>query len=718
MHSSRTPPLSNSSTPINRDYGSRPMSSGHRRDSSYASAGGIENDSEDIELLRNSQAALKGLNRRSMTFDAQTRSYDSRLTSAKPDTRSSPSPQTTVTRKPVQLTDSLDSTPRAKQRLSSFVSEEESLFDKSSLPSAADIKRQHRQNTESQPVTQKKVMTPAQFEQYKKEQERARKLSGSSKDSTDDESGDDYEDDEDLERDKQASKQRRKQEAHLAVYRQQMMKVTGETPTDLPSLKTSFDKMNVSTPNLMQRSSTPTFSLNDGPAQRTSDDEDEEVPLGILAAHGFPNKARPPAAGGPGTNISFRSETYPPPAPSTAGASRASVMPAFARKLPQDPYYGAGLVNQPNRESLAFGNKSPSSISSASPQPQSPQQQGAAHPAGLVGVIAGEERARAARRGSPNAQGGFNALPQGMQQSMMDPNQASQQQMAQMAQFMQTQMQFMQQMQTMMAQGLPIGQQQQPPMVPPHMMQQPMSAGGLMSPQMAQQQQMMMMQQQNGMLSPNGQFIPRPMSQSVPNSPAAVMQGPRSQSMLASSGPMPWGAQQDRRGSYAPSMMSGALLGGGGGGGGYPTQGYTPSIAPSERSNVGMPSRYRPVSISPSAAMGDEINPPPPLPPHSARPGSAMSMSSTNLLQPSQSRLSVPNGSNSNHSRPVSQLSSGGSLSAMGGVGRKTIKNRDSDSDEEEGWEAMKAKRDAKRMERLGKKQGSLLDVYVPATDV
>ena len=509
-----------------------------------------------------------------------------------------------------------------------------------------------------------------------------------SKDSTDDESGDDYDDDDGLERDKQAAKQRRKQEASLAVYRQKMMKVTGETPSDLPNLRTPFPP-----PALHHGSGPPTLSLNDGPPQASSDDEDEEVPLGILAAHGFPAKGRPPTAGAPGTNISFRSETYPPPAPSTAGGSRTSTLPAFARRLPQDPYYGAGLVNQANRESLAFGNKSPASVSTAAlsqaQPPPPPPQDGVPHPAGLVGVIAGEERARAARRGSPNAQGGFGpALPQGMPSPMMDPTQASHQQMAQMNQFLQTQMHFMQQMQAMMAQGLPVGQH--PPMPPAHS-QLPMPGHGFTSPQMAPPQQQWTMMPPTGMLTPQGPLMPRPLSHSAPGSPAAVLQGPRSQSVLGS-GPMPWGGHPERRGSYAPSMMSGPL-------GGGPGPGYPPSIAPSERSNIGMPSRYRPVSIAPSA-LGDEGHLGP------ARPGSVVSTSvaAPPLRRPASRQLSVPHSS-----RPVSRLSGGSSSAAT-----KKPPPQQSDSDEEEGWEEMKAQREAKRRERLGKKQGSLLDVYVP----
>lgn len=81
--------------------------------------------------------------------------------------------------------------------------------------------------------TSNKVMTPAEFERYRQQKEDTRrynKVFGATE--SDDGSGDDYEDDEedDQEREKHAVNQRKKQEAHLAVYRQQMRKVTGASP--------------------------------------------------------------------------------------------------------------------------------------------------------------------------------------------------------------------------------------------------------------------------------------------------------------------------------------------------------------------------------------------------------------------------------------------------------------------------------------------------------
>ena len=51
---------------------------------------------------------------------------------------------------------------------------------------------------------------------------------------SDDEDGSD--DDDEAERTRSLARQRRKQEAHLSVYRQQMQKVTGDTPITLERL--------------------------------------------------------------------------------------------------------------------------------------------------------------------------------------------------------------------------------------------------------------------------------------------------------------------------------------------------------------------------------------------------------------------------------------------------------------------------------------------------
>lgn len=82
-------------------------------------------------------------------------------------------------------------------------------------------------------------------------------------------------------------------------------------------------------------------------------------------------------------------------------------MPVFARNLPVDlPYFGAGIVNAPNREPLAF-NRSAGSVYGGGVNNSMPQ---LPPPGGLVGVIATEERQRAMRRGSPNVQGHYGPI--------------------------------------------------------------------------------------------------------------------------------------------------------------------------------------------------------------------------------------------------------------------------------------------------------------------
>ena len=94
-------------------------------------------------------------------------------------------------------------------------------------------------------------------------------------------------------------------------------------------------------------------------------------------------------------------------------------------------------------------------------------------------------------------------------------------------------------------------------------------------------------------------------------------------------------------------------------------QGYTPSIAPSERSNVGLPGRYRPVS---------QINGP-----IQDQSGRAMSLSGGLSWQGKESRASI---------RAVARPPQGSD-----------------DEDDEEGWAAMQAKREQKRNNRKTKKE-------------
>lgn len=476
---------------------------------------------------------------------------------------------------------SSETTPRAKQRAAARRSDS-SLFDASHFPSTRLLAPPLSGNMPStSPSGQHKVMTPEQFNRYKKEQERAMTNDNASISGGSDDENENYDDDE-AERNRQVAKQRRKQEAHLAVYRQQMMKMTGEQPSDLPSIghpRSGTDKASISNADLPSSMAAPTLNVDKAPGQ-AGDEEDEDIPLGILAAHGFPSKTRPPSMfGNVGSNpyIRYNSESYPAPsmsaaAPSNPGAGKG--LPPFARNLPADPYFGAGLVNPSNRESLAFGAHT-GGPGHSHHNPNLP-------PGGLVGVIVGEERARALRRGSPNAQGNYGSpLPPGMAQGpmglapsmpFMNPGDGGQAQMShQMNQMMQMQMQWMQQMQQMVVgnmQGL--GSGAQPPHLPPH--QQPTM--------------------NTNFLSPQGQMS-RPMSMGSNSAPATPGANPpfqqRAMSMMGPSAGPQWAPPGNIR-LTAPSIMSGALGG----------QGYTPSIAPSERSNVGMPSRYRPVSIAPS----------------------------------------------------------------------------------------------------------------------
>ena len=578
--------------------------------------------------------------------------------------------------------ESLNTTPRARKP--DLQQQDDSLLFDPSFRHLAETAMQY-QGKESSLRKQhphSKVMTPAQFERYRKEQEMSRSKSNESKSEASGDDSDNYDDEDEAERTKQLVKQRRKQEAHLAVYRQQMMKVTGEQPSSLTGsgqTRPHIDRTSLSTPNLGSRMSTMSLAVGKSVQPgKASDDEDEDIPLGILAAHGFPSKDRPPGhldKTGSAPTIRYASETYPPPPASVAGGSVAGGargnLPPFARNLPKDPYYGASIVNPTNREQLAFGTNGGTSVYGES--------QPAMHPGGLVGVIASEERARAARRGSPNTQGGYGVpnvpgshipLPPGMNpmgmppMPMMSPGDHAQIQISQqMSQLMQMQMHWMQQMQQM------VGMQGMPPGQPPQMLPQ--------NPSMAN----------NGFLSPPGIQLHRPISMgsnSTPNMPLlGQQQQQRAMSMIDSGVNSQWAQQAQGRyqASMAPSLMNGAL---------GPGQGYSPSIAPSERSNIGQPSRYRPVSVAPADDTGKQ----------SSR---ASTLTSGTALQGwTQRKDGVQT-----------------TVKVVGGDKKKTGRpGAGSDDDEEEGWEEMKAKREKKKSTWRSKKKGDhgLGDVLYPGT--
>ncbi|KAF2766015.1 hypothetical protein EJ03DRAFT_330514 [Teratosphaeria nubilosa] len=483
---------------------------------------------------------------------------------------------------------SRNTTPRAAKQAPLVVNGfNDMLYDTSPVgpPSRAVRPAQH-ERTESSTL---KKMTKAQFDVLRRRNDGVT----SPVDDTRDDEDDEYADEEDLEHAKKAAHQRQKNEANLSVYRQQMKKVTGGGPADLPSgaapTRPSMDHHSHSAPagSVLHFGGISGSPPTDAVRGKQTEDDDDDVPLGVLQAHGFPSAARPPTA------VDEEQARRSSVAGSIAGGGAGQGnLPPFARRLPADPYYGASLVSPATRESLAF-NSAGSAYGGVSPNAPQPQM---GYPGGLVGIIAGEERAKAARRGSPNPMTGtYNSpLPSNMPQHMpeipramsmssmtapqvytpsacmpgmpqvpqyptmtpsQDPNQAMTQQ------FMQMQMQLMQ-----------------------NMLQMQQQMVGQMTPQAQQQPAQDSLSVQNG--------INRPMSMAA-GVPSTQQQGPvQDRAMTMMNPPTGWGPGHSRPGSSIGGLN-------------IPTNslasGRPASIAPSERSNVGQPSRYRPISEVPQA---------------------------------------------------------------------------------------------------------------------
>ncbi|KAI5850087.1 hypothetical protein BZA05DRAFT_338758 [Tricharina praecox] len=463
------------------------------------------------------------------------------------------------------------------------------------------------ENESTEKTNTNRVMTRAQYE-FQQQQDDQRRLSGKADDEDSDVS--DYEEETDMEKNKEIARQRARQEAHLSVYRQQMMKISGSDPSDIPFMNRGS----------MSTSALPLHGgMDPGSSGKNSDEEeDDEVPLAILLAHGFPSKNRPP------TRLSNASSQ-----PNLRGTAQSQQqLPVFARHLPQDPYnVGASLVNPMNRVPLSFhaGNDNMSNAGGSMYGGMPPSQAPGRGPGGLVGEIVRAEEQKAFRRGlggghqysqqqtqqhepadpfkvnpfdrpasrggggllgnmqqhqggmgpgmmggmggmggmgSPGMMGGMMAggnMGRGMQQ---DPAQA--QMAAMQQQYMQMQMQMQMQFMQMQMQG---GQQQ--PLAPPPMMGQ-------------QQRPVSMMSMHTPMGGMGGLGVPQ-----MGNQRAMSIMDPHFPQM-----------QQGTRSAYAPSIAQSQLgMPPAPGGGFYGVQpGYTPSIAPSERSTLGQPSRYRPVT--------------------------------------------------------------------------------------------------------------------------
>jgi hypothetical protein len=350
--------------------------------------------------------------------------------------------------------------------------------------------------------------------------------------------------------------------------------------------------------------------------------EDEDVPLGILAQHGFPSQARNRFPNQPANAM----PSYLPDRPASAGAlgSRATPghLPAFARNLPADPhnsFIGGGLIQPMNRESMGFNGSSRGAMSVAGDSiaggmgmhtPMMYQDAGMSAPS-LVDQIQMRDMTKQKYMGgasSKKPQGGpfTGMLGQQMNGSGQTQNAGRMSQMPMMNGMMNP---MMGGQMPMMGMGMGMNQ---------------MGGGNDMAMQMQQMQQMiafqqmqLQMQQMQGMQQ--SQFQDPRMSMAPPtnngfggnmmgngsflNVPGSMPNGMQNRPMSFMSGN---GAQQQQ--PPMPNYMGG------------PGVGYTPSIAPSERSNVGLSARYRPVVHNSDA--------------HSA--GTSMTLQATNGANPTQ----------------------------------------------------------------------------------
>ncbi|PWW76145.1 hypothetical protein C7212DRAFT_357475 [Tuber magnatum] len=507
-----------------------------------------------------------------------------------------------------------DATPRVEKPGTGFsvqLSDGNDIDFDSSISASAALAVKYQESEATKPQ-QNKVMTPAQFERYRQQQDEQRRLSGNQADPDDYDGSDSSESEEEseAERNREAVKQRQKQEAHLAVYRQQMMKITGSQPAEQP-LGMNSRGASMSTSALPLNTSMPQLSLSGpGSSEKDEEEEDEEIPLAILMAHGFPNKNRPP------TRLSNASSQ--PNLRQAAQNQQDPRLPPFARGLPQDPYnLGASILHPATRMTMAYGVGSVSGSVAGSVYGGPSEMPSPRRPGGLIGEIMRTEEAKAARKGGTSSMafpaqktpfqtdpfrpvspgGGLLGLGGGSQHGNagmmgMGGNPGPMGQMG-------------------MGSGMNMGMGGTPgmPMMGPGAAAA--GQGDAMQMQMANMQQMMNMQmqwmqmqmqgqqQQQQMLSPPvmGQ---RPMSMAGPTSTGVFPLGGQHQRTMSMMEPPNMPFQQPGRQSYTPPLapgqrgpMMGSL---------QPPQGYTPSIAPSERSTVGLPSRYRPVSFNPAAA--------------------------------------------------------------------------------------------------------------------
>ncbi|KPM34005.1 hypothetical protein AK830_g12567 [Neonectria ditissima] len=225
------------------------------------------------------------------------------------------------------------------------------------------------------PSSRGRVMTSAEFEVYQRKIARddAEKRLDAGNNEEEDADYDDKDDRDYSETIRQQRAQRARQEAHVFGYRQQMMKRTEGTDAPQPTFHARAPSVS---------------SLRSTRAVHSSDhggNDDDDVPLAILQAQRMSGERRPAtrlAAPKPNPSLPTTTSEQPRKPGSIHGQASNQVpvssLPAFARRLPQDPFAGYSNSNGWN----PYAQKS--------------------RPAGLVGLIAGEERAKALRRVNPS----------------------------------------------------------------------------------------------------------------------------------------------------------------------------------------------------------------------------------------------------------------------------------------------------------------------------
>jgi hypothetical protein len=415
-----------------------------------------------------------------------------------------------------------------------------------------------------------RVMSQAEFREYQKR----RMTQPPAEESSDDE---DYEDEEEAIRKREEEELMRRKNQQMNIAREAMRRST--TAPGNPGAGSMADGMGFPSETSM----------------RAEEWEDEDVPLGILAQHGFPSQTRSRFPSQP-TNAM---PSYIPDRPASAGAmsQRTSTMnlPAFARNLPQDPYgssfIGGGLVRPTNRESMGFngyangpGSVAGDSIAGGMGMPAHMMYQEPAMSApSLVDQIQMRDMSKKKYMGGASAKKPEGGPFTGMLGQQMNANGQAQNstRMSQMP--MMNGMNGANPMMNMMGGQMPMmGMGMNP-------MGYPMPQGNDYMQQMQQFQQMQQMiamqQMQLQMMHQQPQQDPR-MSMALPSNYAASTMGGSSFLNVPNGQNRPMSFMSPN-GNQQPQQRAMSFMG--------PSPGYTPSIAPSERSNIGLSARYRPV---------------------------------------------------------------------------------------------------------------------------